>query len=108
MRYTALKKAAKANRGVGAAIKLEESGAVDQLQTRLSNEISRREDLENREAQLVRDREEAFNEIDDLKRTSEQLEHAIAQKDLRISEYESQCRCAPMSSLSRPPNNSSL
>lgn len=82
--------------------------AVDQLQTRLSNEISRREDLENREAQLVRDREEAFNEIDDLKRTSEQLEHAIAQKDLRISEYESQCRLVPISSLPGPSNGSQI
>ncbi|KAL5494874.1 hypothetical protein ACEPAI_336 [Sanghuangporus weigelae] len=66
--------------------------AFDQLQARLNNEISRREDLEARETQLVHDREEAFNEVDDLKRTVEELERAISQKELRISEYETQCR----------------
>ncbi|KAL5533866.1 hypothetical protein ACEPAG_326 [Sanghuangporus baumii] len=66
--------------------------AFDQLQARLNNEISQREDLEAREAQLVHDREEAFNEVDDLKRTVEELERAISQKELRVSEYETQCR----------------
>ncbi|KAL5519338.1 hypothetical protein ACEPAH_1021 [Sanghuangporus vaninii] len=66
--------------------------AFDQLQARLNNEISRREDLEAREEQLVHDREEAFNEIDNLKRTVEEFERAISQKELRINEYETQCR----------------
>ncbi|KAL5476523.1 hypothetical protein ACEPAI_3380 [Sanghuangporus weigelae] len=66
--------------------------AFDQLQARLNNEVSQREDLEAREAQLVHDREEAFNEVDDLKRTVEELERAISQKESRISEYEIQCR----------------
>ncbi|KAI5118053.1 hypothetical protein M0805_005900 [Coniferiporia weirii] len=62
--------------------------SADKVQSQLRDEIARREAIEAREAELVQEREEALNELDNTRMTVQELSEKLDQKDLRVRELE--------------------
>ncbi|EJD03538.1 uncharacterized protein FOMMEDRAFT_166919 [Fomitiporia mediterranea MF3/22] len=66
--------------------------SIDQLQSQLDNEISRRQIAETREVMLVQEKEEALNELEDLKVSVREQDFFVQQRDTRIKELETRER----------------
>ncbi|KAH8119781.1 hypothetical protein DFH11DRAFT_7013 [Phellopilus nigrolimitatus] len=60
--------------------------SLDRLHLQLANEITKREAIESQGVELVREKEEALDELDDMKRNVQELSETLRYKEAQIYE----------------------